>query len=169
MWCEQCKQRPATVHLSKIVNNEKSEHNLCEVCAQKFGLEWGMLFEPNFSLQHFLAGMVESDSSTGKVQAAKGPTCPECGLTFADFRQVGQLGCAHCYEAFGEGLEPLFRRVQGSLSHMGKVPRRTGGKFRVRKEVENLRYQLQKAIQLEEYEKAAQLRDEIRRLEEQLK
>lgn len=165
MWCEQCKQRPATVHLSKIVNDEKTEHNLCEVCAQQVGLEWGVFFEPNFSLQHLLAGMVENESVN--PQTAIGPKCSNCGLTFADFRQVGQLGCTECYQAFGSSLDPLFRKVQGSVTHTGKVPRRSGGKFRMRKEIDGLREQLQKAIHDEEYENAARLRDEIRRLERQ--
>lgn len=163
MWCEQCKQRPATVHLSKIVNDEKTEHNLCEICAQQVGLEWGVFFEPNFSLQHLLAGMVESE--VANQQSNKGPKCSNCGLTFADFRQVGQLGCSDCYDAFGGSLDPLFRKVQGSIAHVGKVPHRTGGIVRVRKEIDNLRQQLQRAIHSEEYENAARLRDEIRRLE----
>lgn len=167
MLCEQCKQRSATVHLTKIINNEKTELNLCEVCAQQSGMEWGMLFEPNFSLQHLLIGMVENDSMISKAPA-KGPACPECGLMFADFRQVGQLGCAKCYEAFDGYLEPLFRRVQGSLYHTGKVPKRTGGKVRVRKDIESLRAKLQAAVREEDYETAAKLRDEIRGLEKEL-
>lgn len=167
MLCEQCKQRPATVHLTKIINNEKTELNLCEVCAQQSGMDWGMLFEPNFSLQHLLAGMVENDFMFGKAPA-KGPVCSECGLTLADFRQIGQLGCAKCYEAFGGYLEPLFRRVQGSLYHTGKVPKRTGGKVRVWKDIESLRIKLQEAVRCEDYEQAAKLRDEIRRLEKEL-
>lgn len=167
MWCEQCKQRTATVHLTKIVNQEKTELHLCEICAQQSGVEWGILFEPSFSLQQLLAGMVEGEDHPGKI-AEEGPQCPHCGLMFADFRQNGLIGCAYCYETFGEGLDPLFRRIQGSVVHHGKVPLRTGGMVRVRKEIEGLRGQLQEAVQREDYEKAALLRDEIRRREKDL-
>jgi protein arginine kinase activator len=168
MWCEQCQQREATVHLTKIINQEKTELHLCEVCAQQAGVEWNVLFEPSFSLQQLLAGMVEGEFRSGNKPMDMSPRCPQCGLTFTDFRQIGLLGCNQCYEAFGQGLDPLFRRVQGSVNHAGKAPRRTGGMVRVRKEIESLRRQLQEAVQKEDYERAAKLRDEIRLREQKL-
>ena len=95
--------------------------------------------------------------------------CSTCGLTFTDFRQIGLLGCGDCYQAFGRFLGPLFRRVHGHISHTGKVPKRTGGKVRIKKEIEELRRKLQEAIAREAYEEAARLRDEIRAKEEKLK
>jgi protein arginine kinase activator len=89
-------------------------------------------------------------------------------LTFSDFKNSGLLGCGECYRYFQIGLEPLLKKVHGSAAHTGKVPRRTGGKVRIRKEIQDLRRQLQQAIQKEDYEQAANLRDEIRHLEKEL-
>ena len=81
------------------------------------------------------------------------------------FGQIRRFGCSHCYEAFGEALVPLFRRLHGNQKHMGKIPARAGADVKVRKEIERLRKELQKRIAEEAFEEAARIRDEIRRLE----
>lgn len=169
MICQRCQERPATIHLTKVVNFEKTEVHLCEVCAKSAGSELGIVIEPNFTFQNLIAGILEGEID--KYQHPNKPqelVCKKCGLTFSDFRDRGLLGCGECYTYFQPGLEPLLKRVHGSSTHTGKVPKRTGGKVRVRKEMEQLKYQLQQAINSEEYEKAAQIRDEIRRLQNEL-
>lgn len=173
MWCERCKERPATVHVTKIVNNQKTEMHLCEVCAHETGSDLGFLFEQNFSFPNLLAGLLENENPfnqgvLGGSSVQHNIKCPSCGLTFSDFRQIGQLGCSECYKAFGPSLDPLLKRVHGSIGHAGKVPRRTGGKVRVRKDIEELRKRLQNAISREAYEEAAQIRDEIKAKEKEL-
>lgn len=167
MWCEQCKQRPATVHVTKVINNQKTEKHLCEVCAQAGSSDLGFLFEPNFSFHNLLAGLLEGE--IGKEGPFKSSTvegkkraCPDCGLTFTDFRRIGQLGCGKCYTGFGSSLDPLLRRIHGSTAHTGKAPKRTGGQIRAKREIEQLRKKLEEAIKREAYEEAAKLRDEIR-------
>ncbi|NLY91928.1 MAG: hypothetical protein GX081_10055 [Firmicutes bacterium] len=177
MWCERCKQRPATVHITKVVNNYKTESHLCAACAQESGIdpgkELGFLFEPEFSFHNLLAGLLENE--VGSQQEGFSPyletteKCPTCGLTFTDFRKIGFLGCANCYRIFSDYLEPLLRRVHGNITHTGKVPKRTGGKVRLKKEIEDLRRKLQDAIRREAYEEAAKLRDEIKAKQEKLK
>ncbi|HHT06760.1 MAG TPA: hypothetical protein GXZ97_10905 [Hydrogenispora sp.] len=176
MWCERCKQRPATVHVTKVVNNHKTETHLCATCAQESGVdagkELGFLFEPNFSFHNLLASLLENEfgpQSAISPYQTKIEKCATCGLTFTDFRKIGLLGCADCYQAFDKSLGPLLRRVHGHLSHTGKVPKRTGGKVRIKKEIADLRRKLQEAIGREAYEEAAQIRDEIRAKEEELK
>ncbi|HHU51060.1 MAG TPA: hypothetical protein GXZ36_04525 [Firmicutes bacterium] len=173
MWCERCSERPATVHVTKIVNEQKTEMHLCEVCAQETGGDLGFLFEQNFSFPNLLAGLLNSESlfPSGVLSGSplqQGVKCSSCGLTFSDFRQVGQLGCSECYRGFGPSLDPLLKRIHGSTVHVGKVPRRTGGKVRVRKEIEELRKKLQQAISKEAYEEAARIRDEIKAKEKEL-
>lgn len=174
MLCEQCKQRPATVHITKVINNQKTEKHLCEVCAQESGNELGLLFEPNFSFHNLLAGLLEGEAGI-KKGALNSPAvdlkgkCPSCGLTFTDFRQIGRLGCSDCYAGFGSSLDPLLRRIHGSTAHTGKVPKRAGGRIRVKKEIELLRKKLQEAVQREAYEEAAKIRDEIRAKERKSK
>jgi protein arginine kinase activator len=174
MWCERCKQRPATVHVTKIVNNAKTESHLCEVCAGETGTDLGFLFEPNFSFHNLLAGLLENEFGvkSGNVpQSTKKSLrkCPTCGLTFTDFMNIGLMGCANCYETFKDNLDPLLRRIHGSTVHIGKVPKRTGGQVRVRKEIEQLRRKLQEAVNREAYEEAAKIRDEIKEKEKKLK
>lgn len=166
MICERCHERPATIHLTKVINYEKAEMHLCEVCAKAAGNELGIIIEPNFTFQNLIAGLLEGEFNIyqhpGKSSDLR---CQSCGLTLSDFRNHGLLGCGECYQYFQNNLEPLFKRVHGSVAHTGKVPRRTGGIFRVKKEIDQLRNELQQAINNEEYEKAAILRDEIRRLQ----
>lgn len=168
--CQRCQERPATVHLTKIVNFEKTELNLCEVCAKSVGSELGLIFEPSFTIQNLLAGLLEGDLNIPhQPTSGKELYCQNCGLTFSDFRNEGLLGCGECYYYLQKGLEPLLKKVQGGNNfHTGKVPKRTGGKVRIRKEIENLRLELQRAISKEDYEHAAQLRDEIREREREL-
>jgi protein arginine kinase activator len=169
MLCERCQERPATVHLTKVVNFEKTELHLCEHCAKEAGSELGIVIEPNFSFQNLIAGLLEGDLNFYQQPSAHNAmSCQNCGLTFSDFRNQGLMGCEECYQYFRAGLEPLLKRMHGSTSHVGKVPKRTGGKVRLRKEVENLKNQLQQAVSREDYEDAARLRDEIRRLQQEL-
>ncbi len=173
MWCERCKKRQATVHVTKIVNNHKTESHLCEICAGETGQELGFLFEPNFSFQHLLAGLLENEfgvksEAFTERSAQELEKCPTCGLTFTDFRKIGLMGCADCYQAFAEYLNPLLRRIHGSISHTGKAPHNIGGRIRARKELETLRRRLKDAIKREAYEEAAQLRDQIKAKEAEL-
>ncbi|HBR34995.1 MAG TPA: hypothetical protein DD734_10190 [Firmicutes bacterium] len=176
MWCEQCKKRQATVHVTKVVNNHKTESHLCAVCAQEGGIdpgkELGFLFEPNFSFHNLLTGLLENEYGIQNEKLSPDPEtakkCPTCGLTFSDFRNIGLLGCANCYQLFGDLLNPLLRRVHGNITHTGKVPKRTGGKVRIKKEIQDLRRTLQDAIRREAYEEAAKIRDEIKAKEEKL-
>jgi protein arginine kinase activator len=167
--CQRCQERPATVHLTKMFDYEKTELHLCEICAKSVGNELGFIFGANFTFQNLIAGLLEGD-----LEMYQQPTtdkelyCQNCGLTFSDFRNGGMLGCGECYRYFQTGLEPLLKRVHGNYRHVGKVPKRTGGKVRIRKEIEDLRLELQQAIGKEDYERAAYVRDEIRRREREL-
>lgn len=170
MLCQNCQQRPATVHLTKIINFAKTEMHLCEVCAKAAGNELGIIFGTNFTFQNLIAGLLGDSSLELEQQPSIGKalSCPNCGLTFSDFKNTGLLGCGECYRHFKTGLDPLLKKVHGSITHTGKVPHRTGGKVRIKKEIQDLRIQLQQAIQKENYEQAANLRDKIRQLEKEL-
>ncbi len=169
MLCQECKENKANVFLTKIVNGVKTEVQLCEKCAREKG-ELEFNFEPKFSLQNFFAGFLNEPWSTPQRQQHPSKVqCDNCSLTFTQFSQIGRFGCSRCYSSFGdENLQPLLRRIHGSINHGGKVPRRIGGTTRIKREIEKLRQQLQQHIQMEEYEKAAITRDKIRSLENEL-
>ncbi len=162
MVCDNCGSTDAVVHLTQIVDNQMSTHRLCEKCAAEKGLEAAP--EPvNFPLTDFLAQM-GSDSTPGSDEPQSG--CPFCGLTFADFRDTGRLGCPQCYETFSTQLQRLLRRVHGGTQHVGKIylpPDPSASDLERR--LDGLRRKLNRAVEAEDFERAAELRDEIRSLE----
>lgn len=165
MKCQECGQRPATVHFTKIVQGDKSEFHLCESCAREKG-EWMNKTSNGFSLNSLLSGLLNFEATGSPVTAPA--RCSTCGMTYNQFSQVGRFGCADCYSHFKSRLEPLVRKVHGSTVHAGKVPQRTGGKIKTKRELDQLRAQLQATVELEKFEEAAVLRDKIRALEQQL-
>jgi protein arginine kinase activator len=89
-------------------------------------------------------------------------------MTFNDIRQTGKLGCSNCYQVFAQEMEPTLRRIHGNSQHIGKIPSRGGEKVLMRKQLDSLKTQLQEAVNHEEYEKAAEIRDGIKSLESRL-
>lgn len=167
MLCDECKIRPATVHFTKVVNQHKTEAHLCQECARKLGDDW--LLEPGTTFHHILSGLFEAEPAAGAVGAlptTKKVRCSNCGLSFADFRRLGHLGCSQCYVEFEQQLEPILRRIHGSIHHTGKVPRRAAAHLQRERKLRLLRQELAEAVAKEDYERAAELRDRIRRLEQ---
>jgi protein arginine kinase activator len=160
MLCDICGKKAATVHLTEIVDDEMSELHLCEECARQKSAQ----MEQHFGLSDLLAGLADFGSAL-EATATERKKCPNCGLTYADFKRIGRFGCSECYSVFKELLAPLLKRIHGSTQHLGKVPLRTARVSRAKSELEDLKARLQKAIQLEEFEEAAKLRDKIRELE----
>ena len=158
MLCQRCKKQAATIHLTEILQNEKRERHLCEDCAR----EEGVAVKAQLNLQDILSGMLEAHQTAGKEANL---TCPDCGLTYAEFRNLGRLGCPNDYEAFAEPLKEVLEKVHGGTEHLGKVPRRAGAGAHAQRELLQLRRRLQEAIESEQYEEAARLRDLIRNKE----
>lgn len=163
MQCEECHERPATVHFTKIINGNKSEQHLCEACARRHG---NLVGEAGFGFPQILKGFFEPEPAG--VPPGGTTRCEVCGWRLADFRRTGHLGCSHCYEQFARQLTPIIRRIQGGTEHRGKVPRRLGHEAGRRLRLRRLREELELAVRDEAYERAAQLRDEIRGLEQEL-
>lgn len=168
MICQECGQRAATFHVTRVVNDQKLELHLCEQCARERG-ELEFLLEPKFSIHNLLAGFLEQGLGRRAPQAPTTSACPRCGLTYKQFAQTGLLGCSHCYETFAAALEPIVRRVHGSDRHVGKAPRTAAAHDDApARKLERLRQALQRAVAEERYEDAARLRDDIRALERRL-
>ena len=161
--CERCKKAHATFHLTSIEQDgQKIERHLCERCAEKEGL---LQVQKPVNVKDVLEGFIASaqDSSS----ALGGLVCEECGLTYIEFRNQGLLGCPHDYEAFAEPLAQLLTRAQdGATHHVGKTPKSLGLPRPTQQDVRRLRRQLEEAVAGEDYERAAELRDRIRQLEE---
>lgn len=168
MLCQDCGKRPATLHFTKIVNGEKSEFHFCEACARERG-EMIPGTANGFSIHSLLSGLLDFEPPGGGAGTAAHPLrCETCGLTYSQFSKVGRFGCSDCYRYFGDRLDPLFRRVHGTATHAGKIPKRRGGQLRVKRDIDQLKRQLQMLVEREEFERAAQLRDRIRELEKKM-
>ena len=174
MICQECNQRPATLHFTKIINGEKTEFHLCEVCAQEKGEIFLLNGAPGFSINNLLSGLfnIEPKHTPSHQEAFKPQEilqCPVCSMTFPQFIKVGRFGCANCYETFRDQLIPVLKRVHsGNTDHHGKIPKRIGGNIHLRKNADDLKQQLKELIANEEFERAAQVRDEIRALESKM-
>ena len=162
MLCELCKQAQATVHLTEIINDQMSELHLCEACANQKGAQ----VESHFGLADLLSGLADF-SKTQEPEEAASKACASCGMTYDDFRKVGRLGCAQCYQTFKRSLGSLLKRIHGSPIHLGKSPARLIKPAKAKSELAELRRKLGRAIEKEEFEEAARLRDLIRRMEHQ--
>lgn len=168
MLCDDCKKRPACVHITKVINDQKVEKHLCEECAQKHGEVSLANFAMNnkLSVHDFLKGMFSHCFLEERPENEV--ACDNCGMTYTEFSRTGKIGCTGCYVAFGERLEPLLRRIHGASTHTGKVPKRTGGLLEVKQRLKRKKQELERHIAREEYELAAQVRDEIRTIEKEL-
>ncbi len=158
--CDECGDAPAVVHLTQIVDNEMKTSHLCEKCAAVKGVDG----PANLPLTGFLAQLTDMPGPEDPTETL-GP-CSFCGLTFENFREAGRLGCPHCYTTYESYLRGLLRRVHGSTQHVGKVylppdPAATD----LEKQVEVLRHKLQRAVDSEDFERAAGIRDKIRAME----
>lgn len=159
--CQVCKKQPATVHLTEIVKGENKERHLCEQCAQDEGLMPKV--QQHVPINEIITGVMLQKSL---VQQLADLTCPHCKLTFVEFRNTGLLGCPNDYDAFEKALVPLIERAHESASHhIGKVPRRLGSPLATENDLIRLRRELLRAVDDEQFERAAKLRDRIRNLE----
>lgn len=167
MICEECGKREATVRFEQIVNGKRTVTNLCSECAQKKGI-MNVFLQPSFTINSLLSALLGSQvkSAPALEPGVEEKRCPVCGMTYKDFARAGMLGCSRCYETFQERLDPLLRRIHGSDKHVGKAPSKASGPAKTRRELEGMRKELASAVSREEYEKAAELRDKIKSLEQ---
>jgi protein arginine kinase activator len=164
MSCDQCHEREAVIHLTQIVNEQVTTLHLCERCAAEKGVE-SPGAAPKTPLGTFLAAMGEELSGqTPTPRSAE--TCSRCGGSLADFRESGRLGCPDCYRTFEVPLRDLLRRLHGSTHHMGERYADRGQPAPTqRQQATELREQLRLAVETENFELAAELRDRLRVME----
>lgn len=169
MICQECNQRPATLHFTKIVNGKKNEFHICEFCAREKGES--LPGSNSFSIHQLLSGLLnfEQPLSPDRQNNREELVCQKCEMTFQQFVRTGRFGCAHCYEAFQSKIDPILKRVHsGNTQHAGKIPKRIGGSIHLRRKITTLKQELQNLVANEEFEEAARVRDEIRMIEKTL-
>jgi protein arginine kinase activator len=173
--CQSCNQREAKIHFTELKDGKKTEMHLCEHCAQEKNM---ILAFPSL-----LSTLVKGGTERSESEAVPA-TCPGCGLAYAEFKAKGRLGCPQCYTAFAPVLVPLLEKVHSHSTHKGRRPLHQPApepaaepspaaeapaspvpEPRPIDERTRLRLALQDAVEAEDYERAAELRDEIRALE----
>jgi protein arginine kinase activator len=160
MKCQFCSQ-PAAVHLTDVIDQHKKELHLCEACARQHHV-WPEQ-QQDLNLPALLQLLLGEPVAPVTAEAAR-TRCPQCGLTYGEFRQVGRLGCPHDYQAFRAELLPLLERIHRAARHAGKAPRRPPSPDR-QADLAALCRRLHDAVAAERFEEAARLRDLIRQKE----
>jgi protein arginine kinase activator len=161
MKCQKC-TKAATLHITEVLSEDQFEElHLCEECAHKY------LYEPQGTSKSAAKAGGGPQLQEGEESGLPNRECPHCGIKFVEFRNTGRLGCPHDYQEFREELLPLLENIHGDPpKHLGKTPRRLPQTKQTQSELVQLRKQLLTAVNKENYEEAARLRDRIRQLEE---
>ena len=164
MQCQICKDREATIHLTEITGGVRTEMHICEHCA----MEQGIAVKGHMPVNELLSELLASAPADEELFSLtdKKTSCEYCGFTLEQFRKEAVLGCPHDYEVFEKSLSPLIAKAHdGKTTHCGKVPSRAPKDAKKQAELLNLRQRLETAVQAEDYESAAKLRDKINQLE----
>lgn len=166
MKCECCSKTEATIHLTQVIDGEVKKLNLCQVCAQKNGID---LNSP-ISITDVLLGL--GNPASGEPSKADlsefDLSCSRCQMTRAEFKKRARLGCPECYKAFMGELNAITQAMHHSRQHVGKIPARQGNEARITAQIAALQKEIETAIAKEEYEVAANLRDKIKSLKEEV-
>jgi len=159
MLCSICKEKEAKFHYTNIAGDKVQKVDLCEECAKSKGMENPTGF--SFADELFgLGAAQEIDQAAGET----GLKCPACGFTQSDFKKAGRLGCAECYQTFAGPLEGLLKTMHKGTRHVGKVPESFRQSRNLSDRLKSLKKKLAKAIEAEDFEQAAVLRDEIKQV-----
>jgi protein arginine kinase activator len=161
--CDHCGKRKATVHYTEVIGGKVTDLHLCVQCADKKGLA-KPVSKSKFSVADFLAGLAEG-LNPDELEKETQIRCSTCGLSYAEFRRSGKLGCGDCYSSFASRIDPLLRRIHGSTRHAGKIIRKTGIKAELKRELAELQRKLDEAIRDEKFEDAASLRDKMKSIQ----
>lgn len=165
MICNICGTKEATIHLTEITNGQMIEIHICESCAEEKGTEFKTYF--NFGdLLASVSGVEKILEPSGKKISL---VCTTCGMNYEEFSKSGRLGCAGCYESFQKPLAVVIKQVQRATHHVGKKPTKIAKDVRNVHDLRLLQERLRQSIQMEKFEDAARLRDEIKQMEEKLK
>ncbi len=159
--CDKC-DKPATIHLTEILEGQKIEKHLCEDCAA----EEGITIKANVPISQLLEDFILQ--AAPDAEPTPDITCDVCGMGLEEFKSHGLLGCPNDYDVFSQALAPMLDRAhEGATQHVGKVPHRAGQTHQKQNTILRLRAELKKAIQAEQYEQAAELRDRIKEVEKE--
>ena len=165
--CDKCGAENANTHVKTIINGEFREYDLCSACAHKLGYS-----NPFADMESEFSHMLGSFFGNVLPARTQSTRCEFCGSTYAEIANTGQVGCAHCYELFADRLNPSIVRIHGNAAHCGKHSKAAAQAREEHAEtneekLRRLQSQLDEAVKQQEFERAAELRDEIKGMEGQ--
>ncbi|HZJ77487.1 MAG TPA: UvrB/UvrC motif-containing protein [Clostridia bacterium] len=166
MLCQNCRGNEATTHIKRIVNGDMAEMHLCSSCASQLGYDH-MFSGFGFDLSDFFGGFL-SDGVPNVTSLATVKRCKKCGSSFNDIVKDGKVGCADCYEAFYEDLLPILQRIHGRIQHSGKTSLNSTNVQKAESKqdkIGRLKKEMNEAVERQDFEQAANIRDEIKALE----
>ena len=166
MKCQKCKVNDATTQIKRIVNGKYTEYTLCADCAHEMG--FGNVFDT--SMPDMFGGLIKSIFGSALPARSQATRCPMGGSTYGDIKNTGKVGCAACYEIFYGELLRSIKGIHGNTQHCGKIPRTAKLQSNLNDDdntptTEDLQVQLQKAVEEQNFELAAELRDRIKERE----
>ncbi|ANU09293.1 hypothetical protein A1A1_04402 [Planococcus antarcticus DSM 14505] len=169
MICDQCAERYASVMVKQQQHGQITELHLCDICAAE-NQSINIVFEKDpLAIHQLLSNWFPISKASINPIRKEITTCPSCDFTFSNFLQLGKFGCPSCYDEFSSQLNEIFKRFHnGNTEHTGKIPASYGTTLKIKKEIEELRKQMQVSIQGEHFEEAARLRDEVKMLSSKL-
>ncbi|MBR2461418.1 MAG: UvrB/UvrC motif-containing protein [Clostridia bacterium] len=162
MMCQKCGKRAASVHIKKVVNGAVGEEYLCAECAGSSGI--GMVHPFEKGIEE-LFGNLFASSPAGVTVSRK--SCPLCGATLRDISGSGKVGCAKCYEVFRDDLRSTVSGIHGNVHHVGRAPGNHREMMERQAKLDELKREQHKAVEEQNYERAAELRDRIKALMEE--
>lgn len=178
MLCDICNKNEASIHYTEVINGVKNERHLCSECMKE--MDTGI--EGEFPFAKLIKGILTAHLATGQEnKSALQIQCNKCKMTYHQFAKGGKFGCAECYSVFGPLILDNIKKIQGSNSHIGKKYKKSLDNIDISQLFETeeksthksksttidiLQRQLKKAIEIEDFDEAARLRDEIKELKE---
>ncbi len=165
MKCQKCGKHDATTHITEIINGVKSEIYLCKYCGGEYNHSNGFhsIFKNNFD--SFFEDFWKSPNVQGLSYGSSAKTCPVCKNTITDIQKRGRLGCSECYNTFRDFLLRSLKSIHGADTYEGRLPKKLKFKIEQTDETERLKQELKLAVEAQNFEKAAELRDKIKGLE----
>jgi protein arginine kinase activator len=164
--CTKCQKNLATVKITKIISGEVHDIHLCQECASELSPFQKKMSEYQKDLSDIISGLLKQEKGASVPQEmpkeAIDLVCDNCGFPFESYRKSFFLGCSQCYKVFNKHLINDIRKIHGSVQHMGRVPQKYHKVIEIKRSLENLKRDLQEAIRMENFERAAELRDQIR-------
>ena len=162
MICQICKKNQATIHMTQQKKDRVVKVHMCRQCAEDKGLDY--LEKSNFAMGNLISGLFASPAE-GAQKERKTFACPNCGTSYDDFKEIARLGCSECYGFFEAQLLPVLRNLHIKTQHLGKFPASRGAYADDIKRIALLQEELERVVREECYERAAEIRDEIREIE----